>query len=63
MRRCALALLAACVALLAMAAAASAHPLGNFTVNHISRVAISADSVDVRYVLDIAESPPSRSAG
>jgi nickel/cobalt transporter (NicO) family protein len=38
-------------------AAASAHPLGNFSVNHLSRVSVSSDRVDVRYVLDEAEIP------
>jgi nickel/cobalt exporter len=36
---------------------ASAHPLGNFTVNHFSRVAVLADAIRVRYVLDLAEIP------
>ncbi len=37
--------------------AASAHPLGNFTVNHLTRVSISSDRVDVEYILDQAEIP------
>lgn len=46
------------LALLALGApAAEAHPLGNFTVNHLSRVSVSADRVDVRYILDLAEIP------
>jgi len=36
---------------------AMAHPLGNFSINHLSTVSISADRVDVRYVLDQAEIP------
>jgi nickel/cobalt transporter (NicO) family protein len=36
---------------------ASAHPLGNFTVNHYSRIEPSADHVRVVYVLDMAEIP------
>jgi nickel/cobalt transporter (NicO) family protein len=36
---------------------AMAHPLGNFSINHLSTVSISADHVDVRYVLDQAEIP------
>jgi nickel/cobalt exporter len=36
---------------------AAAHPLGNFTVNHLSRVSVTGDSVAVRYVLDMAEIP------
>ncbi len=37
--------------------AASAHPLGNFTVNRLSHVAVAADAIRVRYVLDLAEIP------
>jgi nickel/cobalt transporter (NicO) family protein len=37
--------------------AALAHPLGNFTVNHYSRVELRGDSLRVRYVLDLAEIP------
>jgi nickel/cobalt transporter (NicO) family protein len=45
-------------ALLALTApGAMAHPLGNFSINHLSTVSISADHVDVRYVLDQAEIP------
>jgi nickel/cobalt exporter len=36
---------------------AVAHPLGNFSVNHLSTVEISPDAVQVRYVLDQAEIP------
>jgi len=50
-------LVAALVALALLPAAASAHPLGNFTVNHVTRVSVSADRVDVRYLLDEAEIP------
>ncbi|HEX7292360.1 MAG TPA: sulfite exporter TauE/SafE family protein [Conexibacter sp.] len=52
--------LVALLAFAALAAAptlASAHPLGNFSINHLSTVRISADRVDVRYVLDQAEIP------
>ena len=49
----ALALLAALVA----PAAASAHPLGNFTINRFSRVEAAAGRVYVVYVLDLAEIP------
>ncbi len=48
------------LALLALAlvpAAAQAHPLGNFSTNHLSTVRISDDAVGVRYVLDQAEIP------
>ncbi|HYW52854.1 MAG TPA: hypothetical protein VE826_02735, partial [Dongiaceae bacterium] len=44
-------------ALFATASAAVAHPLGNFTVNHLSRITSAQDTVTVRYVLDMAEIP------
>ncbi len=37
--------------------AAFAHPLGNFTVNHLTRVKVSSERVEVRYILDQAEIP------
>src|SRR4051794_11220937 len=51
--------LAAAVAALALVApaAAQAHPLGNFSVNHLAEISVSADRIDVRYVLDGAEIP------
>ena len=49
--------LTAMVALAALPATASAHPLGNFSVNHLSQVSVSSDRVDVRYILDEAEIP------
>lgn len=55
MRR--LALFAACLLALLVAAPAGAHPLGNFSVNRLDVVTVSADRVDVRYVLDKAEIP------
>lgn len=42
---------------LAIPTAAVAHPLGNFTVNHYSRLELSTDQVRVFYVLDMAEIP------
>ena len=36
---------------------ASAHPLGNFTVNQYTRLDIARQDVSVRYVLDMAEIP------
>jgi ABC-type nickel/cobalt efflux system permease component RcnA len=52
-----LVLLAGLVAALAAPAAASAHPLGNFTINRFSRVEVSGPRLYVRYVLDLAEIP------
>ena len=43
--------------------AASAHPLGNFSVNHLAQVRVSADRVDVRYILDEAEIPTFQQRG
>src|SRR3954468_13932302 len=37
--------------------AASAHPLGNFTVNRYSGIVVAADDVTVEHVLDLAEIP------
>ncbi len=55
----ALALTAALIALPLVAGThkAAAHPLGNFTINHYSRVELSNDGVSVHYVLDMAEIP------
>jgi nickel/cobalt transporter (NicO) family protein len=36
---------------------ATAHPLGNFSVNHLAKVKVSSDRVEVHYVLDQAEIP------
>jgi nickel/cobalt transporter (NicO) family protein len=52
-----LALLAVALAALAAPAAASAHPLGNFTINRFSRVEVSGHRLYVLYVLDMAEIP------
>ena len=55
MRRALLAL--SVVGALAVPAVAAAHPLGNFTTNHYSRVVASGDRIYVLYVLDLAEIP------
>lgn len=34
-----------------------AHPLGNFTINHLVKVAVTGKALHVRYVLDMAEIP------
>ena len=52
-----LAVLAVVAAALLAPAAASAHPLGNFTINRFSRVEVSGHRLYVRYVLDMAEIP------
>jgi nickel/cobalt transporter (NicO) family protein len=48
---------AALLAALILPAAASAHPLGNFTINRFSRVEVSGPRLYVDYVLDLAEIP------
>jgi nickel/cobalt exporter len=45
------------------ATSAEAHPLGNFTVNHLSRVSVSAGRIDVSYTLDQAEIPTFQERG
>jgi nickel/cobalt exporter len=44
-------------------ASADAHPLGNFTINHLSRVSIGAHRIDVSYTLDQAEIPTFQERG
>ncbi len=34
-----------------------AHPMGNFSVSHYSRIQVNPGGVDIRYVLDLAEIP------
>ncbi len=36
---------------------ADAHPLGNFTINHLSEISLDGKRAKVRYVLDMAEIP------
>jgi ABC-type nickel/cobalt efflux system permease component RcnA len=57
MKRLALVLVVAAAGAFALVPAASAHPLGNFTINTFSRVEVSGQRVYVRYVLDLAEIP------
>jgi nickel/cobalt exporter len=49
--------LVAALAALAFPVAASAHPLGNFTVNRFSRIEVAGPRIYVLYVLDLAEIP------
>jgi ABC-type nickel/cobalt efflux system permease component RcnA len=53
----AVALLLALVAPVLQTEQASAHPLGNFTVNQYSRIEVTTDGLRVVYVLDMAEIP------
>jgi ABC-type nickel/cobalt efflux system permease component RcnA len=52
-----LAVLLVIAAALVAPAIATAHPLGNFTINRFSRVEVSGHRLYVRYVLDMAEIP------
>jgi ABC-type nickel/cobalt efflux system permease component RcnA len=56
-------LVAVVAALALLPATASAHPLGNFSINHLSQVSVSSDRVDVRYILDEAEIPTFQQRG
>lgn len=57
MRRRVLGSLGLVAALLLMPAAASAHPLGNFTVSTSAGIVLSPGSVRIDYVVDLAEIP------
>jgi len=52
-----LVLLSTAFGALVLPVAASAHPLGNFTVNRFSRIEVAGPRIYVRYVLDLAEIP------
>ena len=47
---------------LAAPVAASAHPLGNFTVNRYSELDVAGNRLYVVYVLDLAEIPTFQAA-
>src|SRR5690348_3686911 len=63
MRRLALLLALVAGALVLAAPPASAHPLGNFSINHLDRLKVSSDRVDVTYILDQAEIPTFQERG
>ena len=48
---------AACLAMALAPATASAHPLGNFTINHYAALTIRPDGIAVDLVIDMAEIP------
>jgi len=62
-RRTLISFAALCLLLGATATAAGAHPLGNFSINHLTQVRISRDRVDLRYILDQAEIPTFQERG
>ncbi len=51
------ALIGAFVAVFLMPAVASAHPLGNFTINHYAGIRVEPDRIDLDVVIDEAEIP------
>jgi ABC-type nickel/cobalt efflux system permease component RcnA len=51
------ALLAALVLVLLFPTNAAAHPLGNFTINQYSRLELGRETVQLRYIVDMAEIP------
>jgi nickel/cobalt exporter len=64
MRRGLLAAIALAAALLVLPApGALAHPLGNFSINHLERVKVSSERVEVQYILDQAEIPTFQERG
>ena len=63
MRRLALVIALAAAAVALSAPAALAHPLGNFSINHLDRLKVSSDRVDVTYILDQAEIPTFQERG
>ena len=52
-----LAIFGALALMLCASVPAAAHPLGNFTINHLSELSGGRDRVALRYVLDMAEIP------
>jgi nickel/cobalt exporter len=56
-RRVALPALLSLVGAALFANLAQAHPMGNFSINHYARITPQANSVEVLYVLDLAELP------
>src|SRR4051812_1978066 len=54
-RRSALLLLA--LMLVCVAPSSFAHPMGNFSVNHYSKISLESDGITIRYIIDLAEIP------
>jgi nickel/cobalt exporter len=63
MRRVAVVVGATLAMVLVPAVAASAHPLGNFTVNHYDGLVVSTTAVDDTAVIDTAEIPTAQARG
>lgn len=43
--------------LVCVAPASFAHPMGNFSVNHYSKISLESDGITIRYIIDLAEIP------
>jgi hypothetical protein len=43
--------------LLVVAPSSFAHPMGNFSVNHYSKIALERDGIKLTYIIDLAEIP------
>ena len=43
--------------LLSLCRLAAAHPMGNFSVNHYSKIVLDTDRIRIRYFIDLAEIP------
>src|ERR1700683_5158110 len=43
--------------LILSSATSFAHPMGNFSVNHFSKIKIGQQSIEIRYLIDMAEIP------
>ena len=48
------------VFLLVASSQVSAHPLGNFSISHYSAIRVGKEAVELRYIIDIAETRPFR---
>lgn len=59
-RRSLAAAAAAGIALLSIGGVATAHPLGNFTINHYDGIRVGVDAVVIDHVVDMAEIPTFR---
>src|SRR6266496_3774794 len=46
-----------CFSALCFSVLVCGHPLGNVSVNHYTKIMVGANSVEVAYVLDLAETP------
>lgn len=50
-------LLVSILILMSVCRSVLAHPMGNFSVNHYSKITLESNSIRVRYIIDLAEIP------